>query len=83
MADKYEQVRREAFECGLSLAAAIQDAGGSVGSVLKNLRTMKLIDFIATVAAQNGIRFIYRGMIDQQEEVEQESDDSYMKKGDL
>jgi hypothetical protein len=43
-------------KCVMSLAQAIQRAGGSVGDHVLN---MSLRDFITEVAGPNGIRFVY------------------------
>ncbi len=58
MSDKYKEARQEGLECGLSLAKAMQDAGGSISTTLLK---MTLEEFICTVAAQNNIRFVYGG----------------------
>lgn len=53
-----EKDRTEAAECMASLCTAIQRAGGDVGSIMTRMKVgMTVMEFIVTVAAQNGIRF--------------------------
>lgn len=56
--ERLAKARREGFETGLSLARAIQYAGGSVPTVAE-LSEMTMMDFITKMAAQNAIRFHY------------------------
>ena len=53
--------RREVAACTLSLAAAIQAAGGNVAMRDLSLLNLTLGEFICEIAAQNGIRFQYMG----------------------
>lgn len=50
--------RRDGFEAGLSLARAVQDAGGRIPTVAE-LDGMTVVEFISKIAAQNAIRFHY------------------------
>lgn len=50
-------MRREAFVTGLSLGAAVQAAGGRIDP--DAWKGMTLEDFVAQVAASNGIRFVF------------------------
>ncbi len=63
-----EGLQVDADEGGLGLevpqhegqvAAAVQEAGGCVESVASRARGMTFEQFIATVAAQNNIRFVF------------------------
>ena len=57
MSDMNRKIKRDIADCTASLAAAVTEAGGRFDpETLK----MPLGDFIAEVAGQNGIRFIYR-----------------------
>ncbi len=59
-----DKARREGFDCAMSLAAAIQGAGGSVESVYKKLKEgITFEDFVSMIAAQNGIRFTFEPFI--------------------
>ena len=53
--------RREVAACTLSLAAAVQAAGGNVGMRDLSLLNLTLGEFICEIAAQNNIRFAYTG----------------------
>jgi hypothetical protein len=55
--DRDDEIKREGFECGYSLAKAVYEAGGSIA--LADLANMTLEDFCVKVAAQNGIRFVF------------------------
>ena len=57
--DRYVKSRIEAVDCVSSLHIAMQNAGGSIMSTEK-LKTMTVMEFITTVAAQNNIRFYYK-----------------------
>jgi hypothetical protein len=57
-ATEYETALKRGFRCGYSLAKAIHDAGGDVD--MNRLTGMSLMDFITTIAAPNGIQFVYR-----------------------
>ena len=54
--DFYKKVRLDAIECTLSLCEAMETAGGSI--VQADFENLSLMDFIMTIAAQNGIRFV-------------------------
>lgn len=54
-----EEARRGALDCALSLARAMQDAGGSIPDA-GELAKMTVEEFITKIAAQNNIRFIYQ-----------------------
>lgn len=56
--DKFVRVRREVVHCLSSFDGAIQEAGGRVLSPCE-MEKISLMDFITTIAAQNGIRFYY------------------------
>jgi len=53
-----EKFRREGIDCVNSLQAAMQDCGGSVLNTI-TMEKMSLMEFMTTIAAQNGIRFCY------------------------
>lgn len=57
-ANIHQRNRREAVDCVTSLHRAMQQAGGTVLSY-QDMGSMTLLEFITTVAAQNGIRFHY------------------------
>lgn len=50
-----DKIKCMVADCTMSLTEAVQDAGGRISSKLLD---MSVRDFIATVAAQNRIRFI-------------------------
>lgn len=52
--DDYRQARRDGLEAGMSLAKAINDAGGVFST---KILEMTVADFICSIAAQNHIRF--------------------------
>ena len=52
----YKKTRLDAIECILNLCEAMETAGGSI--VRADFENLSLMDFITTIAAQNGIRFI-------------------------
>lgn len=54
--DKFVKSREQAIECFASLQQAVYEAGGSPLSVEK-AKSISLMEFITTIAAQNGIRF--------------------------
>ena len=54
--DFYKKARLDAIECTLSLCEAMETAGGSI--VQADFENLSLMDFIMTIAAQNGIRFV-------------------------
>jgi hypothetical protein len=56
---RQEEVKREVADCTMSLAKAIQEAGGAISPDNRDLLQMRLGDFITQIAAQNGIRFIH------------------------
>ena len=58
MADRCVEARRQGFEAGISLARAIQVAGGAIPAY-DRLSKMTVDEFITTIAAQNGIRFTF------------------------
>ena len=53
-----DSIKCQVAECSFSLATAIQNAGGSVSV---SMLDMSVKEFIATVAGQNHIRFVYSG----------------------
>jgi hypothetical protein len=55
--DSHSDSRRDAMQCTLSLCKAIHDAGGNYTSM--DFDNMSVTEFITTVAAQNGIRFVF------------------------
>lgn len=57
--ERFERARKEGFEAGLSLARAIQRAGGAVPEP-ESIGSMTMLEFITTIAAQNGIRFHFQ-----------------------
>lgn len=56
MPDKHADSRTQAAECVSSLQRAIQEAGGTCLTA-KQMQDMSLLDFITTIASQNGIHF--------------------------
>ena len=56
--ESYCQARKEGFCCGMSLAKALQEAGGRIPDG-ETIGKMTIEEFIIQVAAQNNIRFVY------------------------
>lgn len=56
--DRFIEARKQGFAMGLSLGRAIQAAGGAIPDESK-LAEMTIEDFVAAIAAQNGIRFSF------------------------
>jgi len=50
------KIKGEVVDCAISLGRAIQEAGGTVGG---HLMDMIVREFIAEVAGQNHIRFVF------------------------
>jgi len=57
--DKFVNARTEAIDCILSLTRAIDKSGGSVDNLRFTVHRMTLMEFMTTIAAQNGIRFCH------------------------
>lgn len=54
--DVEEWAKGKVADCAMSLAQAMQDAGGAVGL---NILNMTMREFIVRIAGQNDIRFVY------------------------
>ena len=54
--DRETRIRSDVMDCTLSLSEAVQQAGGAISD---RLLDMSVREFIATVAGQNHIRFVY------------------------
>lgn len=57
--DRFVNARAEAIDCILSLTRAIDKASGSVDDLRSMVHKMTLMEFMTTIAAQNGIRFCH------------------------
>lgn len=57
--DQYVKTREQSIDCITSFHQAMQDAGGSLLS-FDLLKSMSLLEFMTTIAAQNNIRFYYK-----------------------
>ncbi len=58
--DRFAEARKQGFIAGLKLATAIQEAGGSLETVTRDIQEgMTFLDFIARVAAANNIEVVF------------------------
>ncbi len=56
--EKLKRARKDGLACGMSLAKAVKDSGGSIDSY-ENWAKMTLEDFISEVMAPNGVHFVF------------------------
>lgn len=56
MMDQRDKIKADVTDCTMSLAIAVQQAGGGLSDRILN---MSVREFISTVAGQNNIRFTF------------------------
>ena len=60
--ERRDKIKEEVVDCTTTLMQAVQEAGGTVNGEILN---MSVSEFIATVAAQNHIRFAYAPSVEE------------------